>query len=98
MLLEMRDIRKTFSGEVALNKVNLRGRAGEIHAIVGENVTGKSTLMKILSGVDPQGSYSGGIIFDGQEREFQGIRDSERLGVAIIRQELAVVPLLSIAE
>ncbi|KAB7619026.1 ATP-binding cassette domain-containing protein, partial [Verminephrobacter sp. Larva24] len=98
MLLEMRDIRKTFSGVVALNKVNLRVRAGEIHAIVGENGAGKSTLMKILSGVYPHGSYSGAIIFDGQERRFQGIPDSERLGVAIIHQELALVPLLSIAE
>ncbi|MCW5286877.1 multiple monosaccharide ABC transporter ATP-binding protein [Verminephrobacter eiseniae] len=98
MLLEMRDIRKTFSGVVALNKVNLRVRAGEIHAIVGENGAGKSTLMKILSGVYPHGSYSGAIVFDGQERRFQGIPDSERLGVAIIHQELALVPLLSIAE
>ncbi|PIF91813.1 multiple monosaccharide ABC transporter ATP-binding protein [Acidovorax sp. 62] len=98
MLLEMRDIRKTFPGVVALNKVNLRVRAGEIHAIVGENGAGKSTLMKVLSGVYPHGSYSGAIVFEGEERKFQGIRDSEHLGVAIIHQELALVPLLSITE
>jgi putative multiple sugar transport system ATP-binding protein len=98
MLLEMRDIRKTFPGVVALNKVNLRVKAGEIHAIVGENGAGKSTLMKVLSGVYPHGSYSGGIHFDGQERQFDGIRDSEHLGVIIIHQELALVPLLSISE
>ena len=98
MLLEMRDIRKTFPGVVALNKVNLRVKTGEIHAIVGENGAGKSTLMKVLSGVYPHGSYSGGIHFDGQERRFDGIRDSEHLGVIIIHQELALVPLLSIAE
>jgi len=98
MLLEMRDIRKTFPGVVALNKVNLRVKAGEIHAIVGENGAGKSTLMKVLSGVYPHGSYSGDIHFDGQERRFDGIRDSEHLGVIIIHQELALVPLLSIAE
>jgi putative multiple sugar transport system ATP-binding protein len=98
MILEMRNIRKTFPGVVALNQVNLHVRAGEIHAIVGENGAGKSTLMKVLSGVYPHGSYSGEIVFEGQERQFGGIRDSEHLGVIIIHQELALVPLLSIAE
>jgi putative multiple sugar transport system ATP-binding protein len=98
MILEMRNIRKTFPGVVALNQVNLNVRAGEIHAIVGENGAGKSTLMKVLSGVYPHGSYSGEIVFEGQERQFAGIRDSEHLGVIIIHQELALVPLLSIAE
>ncbi|MES2610965.1 MAG: multiple monosaccharide ABC transporter ATP-binding protein [Pseudomonadota bacterium] len=98
MILEMRNIRKTFPGVVALNQVNLNVRAGEIHAIVGENGAGKSTLMKVLSGVYPHGSYSGEIVFEGQERRFDGIRDSEHLGVIIIHQELALVPLLSIAE
>jgi putative multiple sugar transport system ATP-binding protein len=97
-ILEMRDIRKTFPGVVALNKVNLRVRAGEIHAIVGENGAGKSTLMKVLSGVHAHGSYGGTIVYEGQERRFLGIHDSERLGVIIIHQELALVPLLSIAE
>jgi len=98
MILEMRNIRKTFPGVVALDQVNLNVRAGEIHAIVGENGAGKSTLMKVLSGVYPHGSYSGEIVFEGQERQFGGIRDSEHLGVIIIHQELALVPLLSIAE
>ena len=97
-ILEMRDIRKTFPGVVALNKVNLRVRAGEIHAIVGENGAGKSTLMKVLSGVYPHGSYDGAIVYEGEERRFLGIHDSEQLGVIIIHQELALVPLLSIAE
>ncbi|WP_043705628.1 multiple monosaccharide ABC transporter ATP-binding protein [Leptothrix cholodnii] len=94
----MRDIRKTFHGVVALNKVNLRVRAGEIHAIVGENGAGKSTLMKVLSGVYPHGDYSGEIRYQGAERRFRGIHDSEQVGVIIIHQELALVPLLSIAE
>jgi putative multiple sugar transport system ATP-binding protein len=98
MLLEMRSIRKTFPGVVALNQVNLSVRAGEIHAIVGENGAGKSTLMKVLSGVYPHGTYEGDIVFEGQVRQFGGIRDSEHLGVIIIHQELALVPLLSIAE
>ena len=97
-LLDMRSIRKTFPGVVALNEVNLRVRAGEIHALVGENGAGKSTLMKVLSGVYPAGSYTGQILFDGQERHFSGIHDSERLGIIIIHQELALVPLLSITE
>ncbi|MFC3683376.1 multiple monosaccharide ABC transporter ATP-binding protein [Hydrogenophaga luteola] len=94
----MRSIRKTFPGVVALNQVNLRVRAGEIHALVGENGAGKSTLMKVLSGVYPSGSYTGQILFDGQERHFGGIHDSEALGIIIIHQELALVPLLSITE
>lgn len=98
ILLEMRSIRKTFPGVVALNQVNLRVRAGEIHALVGENGAGKSTLMKVLSGVYPSGSYTGQILFDGQERHFGGIHDSEQLGIIIIHQELALVPLLSITE
>ncbi|WP_440109184.1 multiple monosaccharide ABC transporter ATP-binding protein [Acidovorax sp. BL-A-41-H1] len=98
MLLEMRNIRKTFPGVVALDRVNLSVRRGEIHAIVGENGAGKSTLMKVLSGVYPHGSYSGDILLDGQARAFSGIRDSEHSGVIIIHQELALVPLLSIAE
>ncbi|HKX42992.1 MAG TPA: multiple monosaccharide ABC transporter ATP-binding protein [Burkholderiaceae bacterium] len=97
-LLEMRGIRKTFPGVVALDNVNLRVRAGEIHAVIGENGAGKSTLMKVLSGVYPHGTYEGEILFDGVERQFAGIADSERLGIIIIHQELALVPLLSIAE
>ena len=97
-LLDMRGIRKTFHGVVALDGVNLSVRAGEIHAVVGENGAGKSTLMKVLSGVFPHGSYEGEIRFEGEARRFGGIADSERLGIIIIHQELALVPLLSIAE
>ena len=97
-ILEMRDIGKAFHGVVALDHVNLRVRAGAIHALVGENGAGKSTLMKVLSGVHPAGSYSGQVLFAGQERHFKGIQDSERLGIIIIHQELALVPLLSISE
>src|SRR3954462_15911064 len=94
----MRDIRKTFPGVVALNKVNLRVRAGEILAIVGENGAGKSTLMEVLSGVYPHGSYDGAIVFDGEECRFRDIADFEALGIIIIYTELALIPPLSIAE
>ncbi|MES2743583.1 MAG: multiple monosaccharide ABC transporter ATP-binding protein [Pseudomonadota bacterium] len=97
-MLEMRGIRKTFPGVVALDNVDLRVRSGEIHAIVGENGAGKSTLMKVLSGVYPHGSYTGEIDFQGQTRRFRDIKDSEQIGIIIIHQELALVPLLSIAE
>jgi putative multiple sugar transport system ATP-binding protein len=97
-ILEMRDITKTFPGVKALQNVNLDIRAGEIHAIVGENGAGKSTLMKVLSGVYPHGSYEGQIIYNGEECHFRSIRDSEHKGIVIIHQELALVPLLSIAE
>ena len=97
-ILEMRGITKTFPGVKALENVNLRVESGEIHAVVGENGAGKSTLMKVLSGVYPHGSYTGEIWFQGEERRFTGIADSEKAGIVIIHQELALVPLLSIAE
>jgi putative multiple sugar transport system ATP-binding protein len=97
-ILEMRGISKSFPGVKALRSVNLAVEAGEIHAICGENGAGKSTLMKILSGVYPHGSYEGDIVYQGAERHFASISDSEHLGIIIIHQELALVPLLSIAE
>jgi putative multiple sugar transport system ATP-binding protein len=97
-ILEMRGITKTFPGVKALQDVNLDVRAGEIHAVVGENGAGKSTLMKVLSGVYPSGTYEGQIIYKGEEQHFKSIRDSELKGIVIIHQELALVPLLSIAE
>ena len=97
-ILEMRGIKKSFHGVKALSDVNLTVQAGQIHAIVGENGAGKSTLMKVLSGVYPHGEYEGAISFLGNECRFKGISDSEEKGIIIIHQELALVPLLSIAE
>jgi len=97
-ILEMRGITKTFPGVNALDNVNLVVREGEIHAVVGENGAGKSTLMKVLSGVYPCDTYSGEIHYQGEVRRFKSIADSEKLGIIIIHQELALVPLLSIAE
>jgi putative multiple sugar transport system ATP-binding protein len=97
-ILEMRGITKEFPGVRALDNVNLLVRPGEIHAIVGENGAGKSTLMKVLGGVYPHDSYSGEIRFEGQPHRFRDVGDSEKLGIIIIHQELALVPQLSIAE
>ncbi|SFK31908.1 multiple monosaccharide ABC transporter ATP-binding protein [Streptomyces pini] len=97
-VLEMRSITKTFPGVRALSGVDLTVRPGEIHALCGENGAGKSTLMKVLSGVHPHGSYEGEFLFEGEPCAFRDIRASERRGIVIIHQELALVPYLSIAE
>ena len=97
-LLEMRNITKEFPGVKALNNVTLSVEEGEIHALCGENGAGKSTLMNVLSGIYGYGSYSGDIIYDGKLCKFPTIKDSESLGIVIIHQELALVPLLTIAE
>ena len=97
-LLEMKSITKTFPGVKALDNVNLMVRHKEIHALVGENGAGKSTLMKVLSGVYPYGTYEGDIEFDGKSCAFADIKQSEKAGIVIIHQELALSPYLSIAE
>ncbi len=98
VILQMKEITKLFPGVKALDNVNLTVQADEIHALVGENGAGKSTLMNVLSGVYPHGTYTGDIIFDGEVCSFKDIKDSEKKGIAIIHQELALVPYLSIAE
>ena len=97
-ILEMRDISIAFNGVRVLQNVNFNVRRGEIHAICGENGAGKSTLMRILSGVYPFGSYTGDVVFEGRTAKFQGVKDSEAVGIGIIHQELALVPYLSVAE
>ena len=98
VLLEMKNITKTFPGVKALDNVNFQVEEGEIHALVGENGAGKSTLMNVLSGIYPYGTYEGSIIYNGEECQFQTIRDSEKKGIVIIHQELALVPQMSIGE
>ena len=98
ILLEMNNITKTFPGVKALDNVNFWVEEGEIHALVGENGAGKSTLMNVLSGVYPYGTYEGDIVYDGKVCKFQKIKDSERTGIVIIHQELALVPEMTIGE
>lgn len=97
-LLEMRNITKEFPGVKALDNVSFQVAQGEIHCLVGENGAGKSTLMKVLSGVYPHGTYSGDILFGGEVQTFNNISDSEKAGIAIIYQELALVPELTVYE
>ena len=94
----MRNITKTFPGVKALDNVNFQVEEGEIHALVGENGAGKSTLMNVLSGIYPFGTYDGDIVYDGNVCEFHDIKESERMGIVIIHQELALIPYMTIAE
>ena len=98
VILEMKNITKTFPGVKALDNVNFQVEEGEIHALVGENGAGKSTLMNVLSGIYPYGSYEGDIVYNGEVCQFQKITDSEAKGIVIIHQELALVPQMSIGE
>ena len=97
-ILEMREITKVFPGVKALDNVNLKVKRGEVHCLCGENGAGKSTLMKVLSGVYGYGTYSGDILYNGEVQKFKGIADSEHKGIAIIYQELALIPELSVYE
>ena len=98
ILLSMKHITKSFPGVKALDDVNFDVKPAEIHALVGENGAGKSTLVKVLSGVYPHGTYEGDILFEGKNCTFANINQSERAGIVIIHQELALSPYLSIAE
>lgn len=97
-ILSVKKISKEFSGVKALRELEFELFEGDIHALVGENGAGKSTLMKILSGYYPEGTYEGGFTLDAKPCNFQNIRESERAGIVIIHQELALVQHLSLAE
>ena len=98
LILEMKNITKTFPGVKALDNVNLQVEEGEIHALVGENDAGKSTLMNVLSGIYPYGTYEGDIVYKGEVCKFNKIKDSESRGIVIIHQELALIPYMTIGE
>ena len=95
-MLVAQHITKKFSGVTALDDISMELPAGKVTAIIGENGAGKSTLMKILSGVYPE--YEGDVLFKGQKVHFKDPREAQHAGVAIIHQELSLVPYLSIAD
>jgi D-xylose transport system ATP-binding protein len=97
-VLQAHAIAKRFGGVHALRGVDFELAAGEIHALCGENGAGKSTLIKLLAGIHPHGSYDGQILVDGHEARFRNTRDAEGAGIAVIHQELALFPNLTIAE
>jgi D-xylose transport system ATP-binding protein len=98
LLLEARGLSKRFGGVVALDGVDFTLRRGEVHALCGENGAGKSTLIKILCGIHPHGSHGGSLFIDGQAQRFDGVADATAAGLAVIHQELALVPQMTVAE
>ncbi|NMB94039.1 MAG: sugar ABC transporter ATP-binding protein [Flexilinea flocculi] len=96
VLLQMKDIHKTFPGVYALRDINLEVRAGEVHALLGENGAGKSTLIKVLGGIYQ--ADQGEIFIDGNKVEISDVRDAQQQGISIIHQELVLVPYMTVAE
>jgi ribose transport system ATP-binding protein len=96
VILEMKDIDKSFPGVHALDHVCFDVRRGEVHALMGENGAGKSTLMKVLTGIYTKDS--GTIIYEGKEIEFHGTREAQDAGVVIVHQELNMVGHLTVAQ
>jgi len=96
ILLEMKNIQKSFPGVHALDNACLNVRYGEVHALVGENGAGKSTLMKVLNGIYKKDG--GEIIYKGEEIELNGPLDAQKRGIGMIHQELNLMPHLTVAE
>lgn len=97
-LLQLKNITKKYPGVIALDDVSFNIEKGSILSLVGENGAGKSTILKIISGVIPYNKFSGEIYFNNQKSCFASVKDSEKKGIAIIHQELAYQPHLTLTE
>ena len=95
-ILRVEGVSKRYGGVHALEEVNFDLRRGEVHALVGENGAGKSTLIKVLGGIVPRNS--GRILFEGKEVNYQRPLDALHAGIAIIHQELSMMPSLTVIE
>ena len=96
VILEMKEIDKSFPGVHALDHVSFDVRKGEVHALMGENGAGKSTLMKVLTGI--YSKDSGSIVYDGKEVAFTNPREAQEAGVVIVHQELNMMGHLTVAQ
>lgn len=96
LILQMKDIEKSFNGVKVLKKVDFDVKKGEVHALMGENGAGKSTLIKILTGIYPKDK--GDIYIEGQKREINSRSDAAACGIGVIYQELSLVPELTVAQ
>jgi D-xylose transport system ATP-binding protein len=98
VVLHAERIIKKFPGVIALKDLSFSLRAGEIHALCGENGAGKSTFIKVLSGIHPYGSYEGEFFVNSELAKFRSLADAERAGIAVIYQELALVNDMTVGE
>lgn len=96
ILLETKNIGKSYSGNIVLKNINLTIRKGEVHALMGENGAGKSTLVKIITGVVKQNS--GTVFYDGKEMNISHPKEIFDLGIGIVYQEFNLMPDLTVAE
>src|SRR5699024_6654832 len=94
--VEMHHIDKSFSGNQVLKDIQLEIEKGEVHALMGENGAGKSTLIKILTGIHQRDN--GTVKVRGEERFYSNPKESEKEGIAVINQELNIIPYLTVAE
>lgn len=94
--LEVKNITKQFPGVIALDKVDMNLKKGEVHALIGMNGSGKSTLLKVITGNHQPDS--GQIFVNGVETKFNAVNDSKKAGISMVYQELSLVPMLTVAE